>query len=160
MVDADVIARALVAEGTAHLLDLGQDVYLSDKQRAHIRNRDRATCRCCGRRATRGEMDHLVPYLRGGPSAPWNEWWLCRECHQRKTADQLTVDGPHRRRGADHHTPRDRLLLRPPPYLDDPDRDSDLAAHATPVRFTLPTHRRAPARTRRSRIRGDDIPPF
>ena len=113
MVDVDVIARALVADGTAHLLDLGQDIYLSAKQRTHVKKRDRAVCRACGRRATRGEMDHLVEFLRGGPSAPWNQWWLCRECHQRKTADQLTVARPHRRGRADHHPARHRLLLQP-----------------------------------------------
>jgi hypothetical protein len=47
----------------------------------------------------------------------------------------------------------------PPPYLDHPDRDSLLAAHAPPVRFTLPTYRyRRPARTVPDP--GDDIPPF
>lgn len=156
LLDVDVVARALVADGTAHLLDLGQDIYLSDKQRTYIRNRDRTTCRCCGRRATRGEMDHLVPYLRGGPSAPWNEWWVCRECHQRKTADQLTVDGR-----TDHAvqitTPSGIVYYSsPPPYLDDPDRDSHLAAQAPPVSFTLPAHRRR----RPTPDLDDDIPPF
>ena len=70
--------------------------------------------------------------LRGGPSAPWNEWWLCRECHQRKTADQLDVEGR-----TDHAvqitTPHGIVYYSsPPPYLDDPDRDSALAAREPP----------------------------
>ena len=166
MVDVEVISRALVADGTAHLLDLGQDIYLSGKQRTHIKNRDRATCRCCGRRATRGEMDHLVEFLRGGPSAPWNQWWLCRECHQRKTAGQLTVDGP-----TDHAvqitTPHGLVCYSsPPPYLEDPDRDSINAAQAPPVRFTLPRRRRPPATAPAqdpdpvAPDPRDDLPPF
>jgi hypothetical protein len=142
MVDVDVIARALVAEGSRHLVDLGPDVYLNRAQRRHIKGRDRATCRCCGRRATRGEMDHLIPFLSGGPSATWNEWWLCRECHQRKTADQLAVIGR-----TDHAvqitTPAGLVYTSsPPPYLDDPDLDSDLAALTPGVHFALPQRRR------------------
>ena len=160
MVDVEVIARALVADGTAHLLDLGQDTYLSAKQRTHIRNRDRATCRCCGRRATRGEMDHLIEFLRGGPSAPWNQWWLCRECHQRKTAGQLHVDGP-----TDHAvqitTPHGIVYYStPPPYLDDPDRDAALATRTTPVRFVLPPRRQPRPAPTPTPDPADDIPPF
>ena len=162
MADVDVIARALVAEGTAHLLDLGHDVYLNRAQRTHVKKRDRATCRACGRRATRGEMDHLVEFLRGGPSAPWNEWWLCRECHQRKTADQLTVTG-RTDSTVEITTPAGLVYTSsPPPYLDDPDRDSDLAARTPGIRFTLPPRRRrrAPATPTTVPATHDDPPPF
>ncbi|MGD9954865.1 MAG: DUF222 domain-containing protein [Candidatus Nanopelagicales bacterium] len=169
MVDADVIARALVAEGTGHLLDLGRDVYLNNRQRRHVKARDRATCRACGRRATRGEMDHLVPFLAGGPSAPWNEWWLCRDCHQRKTADHLRVQG--RADGqVEISTPAGIVYTSsPPPYLDDPDRDSDLAAAQPAVRFALPPRRPSPGQREPARAnptsRGaagtdGDPPPF
>ena len=105
-------------------------------------------------------MDHLVEFLRGGPSAPWNEWWLCRECHQRKTADQLDVEGR-----TDHAvqitTPHGIVYYSsPPPYLDDPDRDSALAARATPVRFVLPPRRRPRPAPAPAPDPADDIPPF
>lgn len=142
--DVEVVSRILVADGSGHLLDQGQDVYLSDRHRRHIRRRDRLTCRCCGRRATHGEMDHIVAFLRGGPSATWNEWWLCRECHQRKTAGQLTFEG----RADDDvviTTPSGLVFVsQPPPYLDEPERDSVRAAQAPPVGFRL-RGRSAPA---------------
>lgn len=142
--DVEVVSRILVAEGSGHLLDQGQDVYLSDRHRRHVRRRDRLTCRCCGRRATQGEMDHIVEFLRGGPSATWNEWWLCRECHQRKTAGQLTFEG----RADDDvviTTPSGLVFVSPPPpYLDEPERDSVRAAQAPPVGFRL-RGRSAPA---------------
>jgi hypothetical protein len=104
-------------------------------------------------------MDHLIEFLRGGPSAPWNEWWLCRECHQRKTVDQLTLDG-HADEAVQITTPHGIVYYStPPPYLDDPDRDSVLAAHTPPARFTLPSYRyRRP--TPAEPDRRDDIPPF
>jgi len=75
----------------------------------------------CGRRARRGEMDHLVPFLDGGPSIPGNEWWLCVDCHQRKTADLLHVAGDADD-GVVVTTPAGLVFTsHPPPYLDDPD---------------------------------------
>jgi hypothetical protein len=143
--DVEVVSRILVAEGSGHLLDEGQDVYLSERHRRHVRRRDRLACRCCGRRATQGEMDHIVEFLRGGPSATRNEWWLCRECHQRKTAGQLTFEG----RADDDvviTTPSGLVFVSPPPpYLDEPERDSVRAAQAPPVGFRLPG-RSIPAR--------------
>ncbi|MGE0819308.1 MAG: DUF222 domain-containing protein [Candidatus Nanopelagicales bacterium] len=142
MVGADVVARILVDARDGRLVHAGTATYLSPAQRRHVKARDRATCRACGRRATRGEMDHLVPFLSGGPSAPWNEWWLCRDCHQRKTADHLRVQG--RADGqVEISTPAGIVYTStPPPYLDDPDRDSDLAAAQPAVRFALPPRRR------------------
>ena len=142
MVGADVVARILVDERDGRLLHAGTDTYLAPAQRRHVKARDRATCRACGRRATRGEMDHLVPFLAGGRSAPGNEWWLCRECHQRKTADHLHVHG--RADGQVEITTPAGIVYTstPPPYLEDPDRDSVLASMQAPVRFALTPRRR------------------
>ena len=48
------------------MLDYGTEVYLPGRQRRHVARRDRYTCRACGRRATRGEMDHIIEFLAGG----------------------------------------------------------------------------------------------
>lgn len=134
MVDADTIARVLVADGTRALLETSPRTYLTPRQRRHITRRDRLTCRCCGRRARRGQMDHLIPFLDGGPSVPGNEWWLCIDCHQRKTADQLHVAGD-----ADGTvtitTPAGIVFTSgPPPYLDDPDLDARRPARTVTFR--------------------------
>ncbi len=62
---------------------------LPDSVRAVIWNRDRGTCRYCGGPARTsfrryGEIDHIVPCLRGGSDELGNLALACHICNARK----------------------------------------------------------------------------
>jgi len=66
----------------------------------------------CVRNAKRCEPDHVIPYSRGGPTAPWNLACLCKHHHRVKHQAGWTLtmsrDGactwtdPHGRQYATH----------------------------------------------------------
>ena len=56
---------------------------LTDSVRAAILLRDRGRCRRCGS-ARDLEVDHIVPFSKGGASEEWNLQTLCRRCNRRK----------------------------------------------------------------------------
>jgi 5-methylcytosine-specific restriction endonuclease McrA len=63
-----------------------------DSARIAVLRRDRYTCRACGRRARRRELevDHILEIARGGaPLSYENLQTLCRPCHRRKTSQFL-----------------------------------------------------------------------
>jgi 5-methylcytosine-specific restriction endonuclease McrA len=58
--------------------------------------RDRYTCRVCGTRARRQqlEVDHIREIARGGASLDYdNLQTLCKSCHRRKTSEFLRSRG-------------------------------------------------------------------
>jgi hypothetical protein len=65
-VHPDLVRRVLTDPKRGHLLDYGSAVYLPRPVRSHDSHRDGHRCRCCGRRLTAGEMDHLVDFRLGG----------------------------------------------------------------------------------------------
>ncbi len=129
--------RPVTVDGLGSMLDYGTKVYLPGRERRHVGHRDRFFCRCCGRKATRGEMDHIIEFLKGGPTASWNCHWLCPRCHQLKTDGLIDVEGR-----ADHDlvltTPSGLIFVSlPPPYLEDPERDVHRWGHQPPVGFKV-----------------------
>jgi hypothetical protein len=129
--------RPVTVDAMGSMLDYGTEVYLPGRQRRHVGHRDRFTCRRCGRKATRGEMDHVIEFLKGGPTASWNCQWMCPRCHQLKTDGLIDVQGR-----ADHDlvlTTTSGLVFvsLPPPYLEDPERDVHRWGHQPPVGFTV-----------------------
>ena len=56
---------------------------LTDSVRAAILLRDGGRCRRCGS-ARNLEVDHIVPFCKGGASEEWNLQTLCRRCNRRK----------------------------------------------------------------------------
>ncbi len=56
---------------------------LTDNVRAAILLRDGGRCRRCGS-ARDLEVDHIVPFSKGGASEEWNLQTLCRRCNRRK----------------------------------------------------------------------------
>ena len=65
-----------------------------DAARRVVLRRDRFTCRWCGRRGRKAEMevDHVFEIALGGPSLDYaNLQTLCRPCHRRKTGRFLRV---------------------------------------------------------------------
>lgn len=56
---------------------------LTDSVRVAILLRDGGRCRRCGS-ARDLEVDHIVPFSRGGASEEWNLQTLCRRCNRRK----------------------------------------------------------------------------
>jgi hypothetical protein len=129
--------RPVTVDAMGVMLDYGTKLYLPGRQRRHVGRRDRFTCRCCGRKATRGEMDHVIEFLKGGPTASWNCQWMCPRCHQLKTDGLIDVQGR-----ADHDlvlTTTSGLVFvsLPPPYLEDPERDVHRWGHQPPVGFTV-----------------------
>jgi HNH endonuclease len=66
--------------------------YFWDAARVVVFRRDRYTCRACGRRGRRRdlEVDHIVEIARGGASLQYdNLQTLCRACHRAKTRQFL-----------------------------------------------------------------------
>jgi hypothetical protein len=129
--------RPVTVDAMGFMLDYGTEVYLPGRQRRHVARRDRYTCRACGRRATRGEMDHIIEFLAGGPTASWNCQWLCPRCHRLKTDGLLHVEG---RADSDLvlTTPSGLVLVSlPPPYLEDPERDVHRWGHQPPIGFKV-----------------------
>ena len=65
-----------------------------DAARRVVLRRDRFTCRWCGRRGRKAEMevDHVFEIALGGPSLDYaNLQTLCRPCHRRKTRQFLRI---------------------------------------------------------------------
>lgn len=63
-----------------------------DKIRECIGLRDGYTCRICGRVTAHGEVDHITPLRFGGRESDENRWWLCVDCHQKKSAKELEAE--------------------------------------------------------------------
>jgi 5-methylcytosine-specific restriction protein A len=66
--------------------------YFWDAARVVVLRRDHYTCRACGvrRRKRELEVDHIVEIARGGGSLDYgNLQTLCKSCHRRKTAGFL-----------------------------------------------------------------------
>ena len=64
---------------------------LTSSYRDFIFHRDNYTCARCHRRfpAYELEVDHIVPIALGGFSNPSNLQTLCRECHKKKTREDI-----------------------------------------------------------------------
>ncbi|HZY92137.1 MAG TPA: HNH endonuclease signature motif containing protein [Thermoplasmata archaeon] len=63
-----------------------------DSARQFVLHRDRFTCRACGRRARKRELevDHVLEIARGGALLDYaNLQTLCRACHRAKTVEFL-----------------------------------------------------------------------
>ena len=108
------IARVLLDERTGVVIETSINQYLPNvAMRRFIRKRD-GTCRFpgCARGASRCEPDHVIPYSRGGPTAPYNLASLCKHHHRVKHGAGwklvMTRDGhctwtdPHGRKYATH----------------------------------------------------------
>jgi len=108
------IARVLLDERTGVLIETSIDTYRPNPaMRRFVQERD-GHCRFpgCARNAKRCEPDHVIPYSRGGPTAPWNLAALCKHHHRVKHeagwALSMTRDGvctwtdPHHRQYATH----------------------------------------------------------
>ena len=91
------VARELAADGkwrkfitdptTGNLLDFGRESYLPPQVlRDFLLARDR-TCRFpgCRRSGIRGEIDHAIPWEKGGETSRANLGLLCKRHHQLKT---------------------------------------------------------------------------
>lgn len=68
-----------------------------DAARQVVLHRDRFTCRACGRRARKRELevDHVLEIARGGPPLDLaNLQTLCRRCHREKTVRFLKQRSP------------------------------------------------------------------
>ena len=80
------IARVLLDERTGVVIETSINQYLPNAaMRRFLRKRD-GTCRFpgCARGARRCEPDHVIPYSRGGPTAPYNLASLCKHHHRVK----------------------------------------------------------------------------
>ncbi len=108
------IARVLLDEHTGVVIETSTTAYLPNRaMRRFARQRD-GHCRFpgCARTATRCELDHIVPFSRGGPTAIWNLVSLCKHHHRVKHHAgwtlTMTPDGhctwtdPHHRQYATH----------------------------------------------------------
>jgi hypothetical protein len=60
---------------------------VSTAKRFAVLNRDKFTCQYCGRRGGELEVDHVVPYSRGGSDEMDNLVAACRSCNQGKSDD-------------------------------------------------------------------------
>ena len=60
--------------------------YELTKIRQRIGLRDEWTCRRCGLVTEHGEVDHVVPLHLGGRETDGNRQFLCKSCHQAKSA--------------------------------------------------------------------------
>ena len=62
--------------------------HLTRESWARVRNlvkkRDNATCQYCGKNASDGEADHVLPLSRGGTDAMTNLVWACETCNRSK----------------------------------------------------------------------------
>lgn len=45
-------------------------------------------CEVCGQTTAHGEVDHKVPLHLGGQETDENRQWLCRKCHEIKSAKE------------------------------------------------------------------------
>lgn len=77
---------------------------VSDRLRFKVLERDRFTCKLCGRSPARIaslglEVDHVVPYSRGGETEMDNLQTLCKECNRGK-ADSM-IDLPNKAMDSD-----------------------------------------------------------
>src|SRR5665811_1952740 len=108
------IARVLLDERTGVVIETSTTAYLPNRAiRRFIRRRD-GHCRFpgCARGAKRCEVDHIIPYSHGGPTAIWNLVSLCKHHHRVKhdagwtltmTPDgECTWTNPHGRQYATH----------------------------------------------------------
>jgi 5-methylcytosine-specific restriction endonuclease McrA len=70
--------------------------YFWDAARVVVMRRDRYTCRSCGKRGRKRELevDHILEIAEGGPSLDYdNLQTLCRPCHREKTVAFLRSRG-------------------------------------------------------------------
>ncbi len=60
----------------------------TEKQKREIFLRDKGTCQSCGKAVSlrEYEVDHIIPYSKGGPTTIENGQCLCRACNRRKGA--------------------------------------------------------------------------
>jgi hypothetical protein len=80
------IARVLLDERTGVVIETGIEEYRPNRaMRRFVQKRD-GTCRFpgCRRAAQRCELDHVISYSRGGPTAIWNLVSLCKHHHRVK----------------------------------------------------------------------------
>lgn len=63
------------------------------KTREHIKRRAKGLCEAClsaGRYTVGNECDHIRSKASGGTDAADNLQWLCKPCHEAKTARETT----------------------------------------------------------------------
>lgn len=165
------LARCLARAGTwrrlvtdpasGAVLDVGRTRYAPPAEIAeHVRSRDLECVRpTCETSAWRSELDHVVPFADGGPTAVSNLAPLSKGCHQLKTHGGFSLaregDGALRWSTPTGHS----FVHRPPPAL----RALDAENPVHRAREDLEHLARAPARpVARSHAEpeGDEPPPF
>lgn len=70
----------------------GQTICSSELRR-RVRAEEKA-CASCGKQRTRFEVDHIVPVADGGEDSRENLQLLCRNCHQKKSAEEAIRRDP------------------------------------------------------------------
>ena len=65
----------------------------SQERRKRIAERDGYKCQICGRVASKGIADHIIPLAFGGKDVEDNMQWLGYECHQKKSVEEKKQHG-------------------------------------------------------------------
>ncbi|MDY5213044.1 DEAD/DEAH box helicase family protein [Intestinibacter sp.] len=68
------------------------DLGVTEEQRLQVFQRDHYTCKCCGKRVTKGRsltVDHIIPISMGGRSSLTNLQTLCSECNSAKERQEI-----------------------------------------------------------------------
>lgn len=68
----DLDGEVLVTRGSWHRL------------RRRVKDRDKATCKYCGRVVEEGTVDHVLPLAQGGTDHLDNLVWACQKCNGEK----------------------------------------------------------------------------
>jgi len=89
-------ARQPAEQGNALWVYRAARAAMAPSLRFSILRRDGFRCRICGRDASHGvafEVDHIVPWSKGGADSEENLWTLCDECNAGKSARPLEEPG-------------------------------------------------------------------
>jgi hypothetical protein len=119
---ADATFRRIITDpATGELLDYGRQTYaVPQRLRQYIAARDQ-TCRFpgCGTAASRCEIDHAIPWSRGGATDRGNLGALCTRHHQMKTHGGWRLTDSHPDGGCTWISPQGREYEhRPSPVLE------------------------------------------
>lgn len=82
------IRRLAIDEFITDMVDFNPEkADITTRLRLAILNRDRSTCQVCGKSAptVEIEVDHIVPFSKGGKTKPENLQTVCRRCNIAKS---------------------------------------------------------------------------